>query len=62
MTNAMVFATCVRATAAVSVCRTIVRAIRNWSRLLLAPVLVPLGGFAKRADYIAVASSLSPPK
>jgi len=62
MINATVFATCVRATAAVATGSRIIRAVRSWFHLLPAPVCNPLGGFAKLADYIAVASSLSPPK
>ncbi len=62
MTSVTVFAECVKATAAVAVCVRIFRTVREWFRPLLALAYAPLGGHAKRADYIAIASSLSPPK
>jgi hypothetical protein len=62
MTNATVFAGCVQASAVVTACRALARAVRVVSRLLPALAHFPLGGFAKRADYIAIASSLSPPE
>lgn len=55
-----VFAQCVRAVARVAICRVIGRAVARIV-LKLALACLPLGGSAKRADYIAIASSLSPP-
>ncbi|MGH7239797.1 MAG: hypothetical protein ACREHG_06980 [Candidatus Saccharimonadales bacterium] len=59
--DAMIFATCIRASVAIATCRTIIRIVRSWLPQLVATALIALGGCAKRADYIAVASSLSPP-
>jgi hypothetical protein len=60
--DAMIFAVCVKARVAVATCRTIFRVVRSWPPKLFATVRGPLGGSAKLADYVAVASSLSPPK
>ncbi len=55
-----VFARCVHATIKIASCRRVIRTVRNWISLLPAPAHIPLGGSAKHADYVAVASSLSP--
>ena len=60
--DAMIFAVCVKATASVAVCKTIIRSVRSWLSNLFVTTHSPLGGSAKLADYVAVASSLSPPK
>ena len=60
--DAMIFATCVRATTAVAVCKNVIRIVRSWLSNLFVAAHSPLGGSAKLADYVAVASSLSPPK
>lgn len=60
--DAMIFAKCVEATAVVAICRTVVRVIRSWFPRIFAIAQSALGGHAKQAHYIAVASSLSPPK
>lgn len=60
--DAMILAKCIRSSVSVAVCRIVVRIVRSWLPRFFAAVPNALGGCAKRADYIAVASSLSPPK
>jgi len=60
--SATIFAKCVKAVANVAASRRVSRVVRSLFLRLIAPVRNPLGGYAKRADYIAVASSLSPPQ
>ena len=60
--DAMIFATCVKASVAVATSKTVIRIVRSWLSNLFVTAPSPLGGSAKLADYVAVASSLSPPK
>ena len=60
--DAAIFPECVRATVSVAVCKTILRVVRSWFPRLFVAAHNPLGGCAKLADYVAVASSLSPPQ
>ena len=60
--DAMIFAECIQAGVTVAVCRTILRVARSWFPRFIVAAHNPLGGCAKLADYVAVASSLSPPQ